>query len=140
MPKRTILICGLILTLVVWEVATLAQPQNNLPLAEPQAKNADPAHLEFEIVESIDAEYLGDTPAHTGRRGGLTFQPHIALGDPVFRGDKKIGRVSSVTWDRARGGLTIELSPHPLMRIAVGDVAWVDVTEKNKGSDELADN
>lgn len=139
MSTRAVLILGLILTVVVWEVATVAQSPNLQP-AEPAAKNADPAHLEFEIVESNDAQYLGDTPAHTGRRGGLTFQPHIALGDPVFRGETKIGRVSGVIWDRARGGLTVEINPHPLLRIAVGDVAWVDVTEKNKGSDELAEN
>lgn len=139
MSKRAVIICGLILTLAVWEVATMAQTQSPPP-SEPVAKSLDPSHLEFEIVESNDAQYLGDSPAHTGRRGGLTFQPHIALGDPVYRGNVKIGRVSGVTWDRARGGLTIELNPHPLLRIAVGDVAWVDVTEKNKGSDELAEN
>ena len=37
----------------------------------------------FEVIESHDADYLGDTPAHLGRNGGLTVRPHVALGDAV---------------------------------------------------------
>ena len=89
----------------------------------------------FEIIESLDAGYLGDTPSHTGRDGGLEFRPNVALGDPVFRGTvgregerpRRIGTVTRVVWERVSGGLSIEFDPEPLLRIAVGDEVWIDL-------------
>src|SRR5437763_16494434 len=57
--------------------------------------------LEFEVVHSFDAKYLGDTPGHMGRAGGLTTRrPRIALGDSVYRGEEKVGLVTHLDWNR----------------------------------------
>jgi len=85
----------------------------------------------FEVIESHDAAYLGDTPGHMGRDGGLTFRPNVALGDGVYRTEgEKVARVGSITrvvWDRVSGGLTVEFDPAPLVRIAVGEEVWIDL-------------
>lgn len=85
----------------------------------------------FEIIESHDAHYLGDTPAHAGKDGGLTVRPQVALGDPVYstRGDDDlvVGRITRVAWSRVSGSLEVEFHPEPLVRIAVGDEVWIDL-------------
>jgi hypothetical protein len=85
----------------------------------------------FEIIESCDARYLGDTPAHSGKDGGLTVRPQVALGDPVYRSldgkDQVVGRITRVAWSRVSGSLEVEFHPEPLMRIAVGDEVWIDL-------------
>lgn len=93
-----------------------------------------PAHgtvFWFEVIESFNAKYEGDTPGHIGRGGGLSLHPHVALGDPVYHKigdiDKAIGTVTGVVWERLRSSLTIEFRPHQDHRIAVGDEVWVDL-------------
>jgi hypothetical protein len=89
----------------------------------------------FEVIESLDASYLGDTPSHVGRDGGLEFRPNVALGDPVYRsarggGDEpplRVGRITRVVWERVSRSLTVEFDPEPLMRIAVGEEVWIDL-------------
>lgn len=89
----------------------------------------------FEVIESIDAAYLGDTPSHVGRSGGLDHRPNVALGDPVYRvttrGEERrsmrVGRISRVVWERVSRSLTVEVDPDPLVRIAVGDEMWIDL-------------
>ena len=90
----------------------------------------------FEVIESLDAAYLGDTPSHVGRHGGLEFRPNVALGDPVYRRAAeggaeakpvRIGSVTRVVWERVSGGLTVEFGPEPLVRVAVGDEVFVDL-------------
>ena len=85
----------------------------------------------FEVIDSHDAKYHGDTPSHVGKDGGLTVRPNVALRDPVYRTVNKtttvIGKVTLVQWDRVSGSLTVEFDPEPLHRIAVGDEVWVDL-------------
>ncbi|MFM7107293.1 MAG: hypothetical protein ACKOZU_01585 [Planctomycetaceae bacterium] len=85
----------------------------------------------FEVVESFNAKYEGDTPGHIGRGGGMTHHPHVALGDAVYHRigdeDKAIGLVTGATWDRLKGSLAIEFRPKEDHRIAVGDEVWVDL-------------
>jgi len=85
----------------------------------------------FEVIDSHDAKYPGDTPSHMGKDGGLTVRPNVALGDPVYRTVNQvttvIGKVTMVVWDRVSGSLTVEFDPQPLHRIAVGDEVWVDL-------------
>lgn len=105
--------------------ATSADAQATLPLA------AHGTPFFFEVIESQDAKYLGDTPAHMGKDGGLTVRPNIALGDAVYRTVNTstviIGKVTLVLWDRVSGSLTVEFDPEPFRRIAVGDEVWVDL-------------
>lgn len=91
---------------------------------------ADPAKFEFQIVESYDAHYLGDTPAHKGRHGLSGRRPDMALGDPVFRGDEVIGHVTSLVWDRAKDSLEIEFDPEPKTRITIGETVWIPIGAK----------
>jgi len=95
----------------------------------PAAKPGTPFF--FEVVESQDAKYLGDTPSHLGRDGGLKVRPRVALGDPVYRTvdstTRRIGTVTMVAWNRVSGSLTVEFDPQPFERIAVGDEVWVDL-------------
>ncbi len=99
--------------------------QARLPLA-PQGMK-----FEFEVIESHDAAYLGDTPGHMGRDGGLKVRPNVALGDGVYRtvSEKpvRIGTITRVLWDRVSGGLTVEFDPAPLVRVAVGEDVWIDL-------------
>ena len=102
-----------------------ADTQASLPLA------AHGTPFYFEVIESQDSKYLGDTPAHKGKDGDLTVRPNIALGDHVYRTTNTAtvitGRVTHVLWDRVSGSLTVEFYPEPLQRIAVGDEVWVDL-------------
>lgn len=88
-------------------------------------------HFAFEVIESFNAKYEGDTPGHIGRGGGITLHPHVALGDTVYHrigeADQAIGVVTGATWDRLRGSLNIEFRPKNDHRIAVGDEVWVDL-------------
>ena len=104
-----------------------------------------PAHgtrFWFEVIESFNAKYQGDTPGHVGRGGGLSLHPHVALGDPVYHTigdvDKPIGSVTGVTWERVRGSLTIEFRPHEDHRIAVGDEVWVDLNPADRTTSATA--
>jgi hypothetical protein len=99
--------------------------QARLPLAPHGTK------FRFEVIESHDAVYLGDTPGHMGRDGGLTVRPNVALGDGVYRTEgeasRRVGTITRAVWDRVSGGLTIEFDPEPLTRVAVGEEVWVDL-------------
>lgn len=124
-------VAALVLTLTAlaspspYPQAVAADTQAGLSLAP----HGTPFH--FEVIESHDAKYLGDTPAHMGKDGGLTVRPNVALGDPVYRTANNstavIGRVTLALWDRVSGSLTVEFDPEPLVRIAVGDEVWVDL-------------
>lgn len=104
-------------------------------VVDPRARVREhPAHgtrFWFEVIESFNAKYEGDTPGHIGRGGGLSAPPDVALGDPVYQKvgdmDKPIGSVTGVVWERLRDSLTIEFRPHEDHRIAVGDEVWVDL-------------
>jgi hypothetical protein len=88
--------------------------------------------FEFEVIESFDAKYEGDTPGHIGRHGELgDRRPQAALGDAVYRGDKKIGTVTSLRWSRGHGSLEVEFDPEPKTRIEVGDVVWMKLDDAN---------
>ncbi len=115
---------GLIAVALTWQ---RSHSQAQQPVREPAASDsAKGGKFEFEIVESVDAQYLGDTPGHHGRNGGLDKRrPRLALGDPVFRGNEKVGMLTRITWDRTGGSLDLEFDPMPLVRINVGDVVWV---------------
>ncbi len=84
--------------------------------------------FEFEIIESFDAKYLGDTPGHIGHAGGLgDTRPQVSLGDPIYRDQEVVGHVSNLFWSHFKGSLTVEFHPAPLTRIAVGDIVAVDL-------------
>ena len=106
-------------------VASAEDAQSRLPLAPHGTR------FLFEVIESHDAAYLGDTPGHMGRDGGLKVRPNVALGDGVYRTDgettTRVGTITRAVWDRVSGGLTVEFDPEPLRRIAVGDEVWVDL-------------
>jgi hypothetical protein len=99
---------------------SLEAPTANLVLARPGTK------FQFDVIEMFDAKYQGDTPGYLGRSGGLAgIRPHIALGDPVYRGEEKVGSVTNVVWSRTQDGMTIEFDPNPLTRVTVGDPVWL---------------
>ena len=87
----------------------------------------------FRVVESFDARYLGDTPGHLGREGGLgEDKPDVSLGAPVYCGDEKVGEVTRLAWDRFKESRGVEFVPKPYrvdssgrmlepLRIAVGE-------------------
>lgn len=105
-------------------------------LGQDTAATAQEARFEFEVVESFDAKYLGDTPGHHGRSGGLgNRRPRVALGDPVFRGDEQVGVLTQVVWDRSRGSLDLEFDPQPSVRVCVGDVVWIHVDGPPDGAE-----
>ncbi len=110
----TLLIAG-------WQVWSVGQQ----PGGE-KAKQGGGNRLEFEVVSSFDGKYLGDTPGHMGRVGGLTTKkPRIALGDKVYRGEDIVGLVTGLEWNRTNTSLDIEFDPVDHARICVGDAVWL---------------
>ena len=106
-----------------WQSWAPAQPPTGSASLKPAAKGA---RFTFEVIESFNAKYEGDTPGHIGKHGGLeSIRPHVSLGDPVFQGETRVGTITGITWDRVRGSLTVEFDPEPMQRIAVGDTVWL---------------
>lgn len=100
----------------------------------PPSASGDGKRLMFDVVQSFDAKYEGDTPGHLGRAGGLqTMRPNVALGDPIYRGDQQVGKVTWLTWNRINGGLDIEFDPEGQTRIAVGDEVWMALDGRTVG-------
>jgi hypothetical protein len=115
----------LLICLALTQISSSGQQANDPP-DSPVAKPG--TRFNFEVIESFDAKYLGDTPGHMGRAGGLEkIRPSIALGDYVHRGDDKIGVITTIEWQRVQGSLTIEFDPLPLQRVTVGDKVWIDL-------------
>lgn len=124
---RAIAIVG-VSTIVAWGMATDSEPPQEPVMAAPQHGT----RFQFEVVESFDARYAGDTPGHVGRGGGLVGRPHVAIGDAVYHvahdSPQPIGVVTGATWDRLRGSLTVEFRPTRDSRIAVGDEVWLKMS------------
>ena len=95
----------------------------------PAAKTPDGRaanRLEFDVVESYDAKYLGDTPGHMGRAGALNdVRLKIALEDSIYRGEDVVGRVTGLHWNRTNASLDIEFDPVDHARVCVGDRVWM---------------
>lgn len=122
---------GAIFCVAIWLVfgMNVTQSKAVTPDAESHFQLAPPGtRFEFEVIESYNAKYEGDQPGHKGRDGGLVqYRPHVALKDPVYRNEKKVGTISSIIWDRVSAGLTIEFDPEPNARVSVGDEVWIDL-------------
>jgi hypothetical protein len=125
----TLCLCLVVAAVAWWGAgvtpARALDAQTALPFAPPGTA------FHFEVIESHDAAYLGDTPAHIGKDGGLTFRPRVALGDAVYRtqdGQRTtVGRITRVEWNRVSQSLEVEFEPEPLQRVAVGDEVWIDL-------------
>ena len=131
---------GIVAAVAAWQFGTLSQTA-----ALGQSKSAStpapdaPAHarFEFQVNESVDSKYLGDTPSHRGRSGLKGKTPNLALHDPVYRGKVKVGHVTALQWDKLKEALDVEFNPEPFVRISVGDTVWVviDVSEPPRSED-----
>jgi len=87
---------------------------------------ANRSRFEFLIVENYDAQYLGDTPGHLGKAGGLGHTaPNIALSDPVYQDKVLVGKVTRLVWDEAKESLQVEFDPDPGRRIAIGAAVYI---------------
>lgn len=94
--------------------------------SQPPPKATGVRRVEFEVVESFDARYSGDTPGHIGRQGELKdARPLIALGDPVYRDEVPVGYVTRLEWSRVHGSLEVEFAPLEKTRIRIGEVIWL---------------
>jgi len=120
--EMTLLAVGIVGVSLGWHTLSSGQQP-----AEKAAKaTADPNRFEFEVVQSFNAKYEGDTPGHVGKNGGLENRRlQVALGDAVYRGQDKIGIVTGLGWSRTHGSLEVEFDPIGEVRICVGDVVWL---------------
>jgi hypothetical protein len=111
---------------VGWQIWSLGQqPRVDKSSGEKSTKVVG-NRLEFEVVHSFDGKYLGDTPGHMGRTGGLTGpRPRIALGDKVYREDEVVGIVTNLELNRGNNSLDIEFNPVDRARVCVGDTVWL---------------
>jgi len=128
-----VLIASLGVTLA-WQLLSNGQQ----PSAGKVNSQATANRLQFEVVQSFDAKYEGDTPGHVGRAGGLQNRRlRAALGDSIFRGDQKVGTVTGLTWNRTNGSLDIEFDPNTDIRVSVGDEVWMflDGSEATRASE-----
>ena len=123
MQRRMSYVGGIFVILILLSGWQLSGQQ---PAAEKAKSKADSNRLEFEVVQSFDAKYEGDTPGHVGRAGGLQSRKlKAALGDTIYRGEHKVGTVTGLTWNRTNGSLDIEFDPAEDTRISVGDEVWM---------------
>ncbi len=124
--RKTIAVAGGIAAAYLsWQLTTAAQPT---AAGGPRPPNVTRSRFEFEVVESFDGKYLGDTPGHLGRNGGLEgIRPNVALGDPVYHEEQKVGTITSIIWSRAKGSLDVEFDPEPLHRISIGEIVWIAI-------------
>jgi hypothetical protein len=108
--------------IIGWQLLSSGQQ----PAAEKTKESA--SRLEFEVVHSFDAKYLGDTPGHMGWVGGLTTRrPKVALGDRIYRAEEQVGIVTGLDWNRANNSLDIEFDPVNHARVYVADAVWVQL-------------
>jgi hypothetical protein len=126
MTRRQIELALLAVGIVVVTFAGRSLSSGQQPAAKAAKAPTDLNRFEFEVVQSFDAKYEGDTPGHMGKSGGLqNRRPQVALGDAVFRGEEKIGVVTGLNWSRTNGSLEVEFDPVGDARICVGDVVWL---------------
>ncbi len=92
---------------LAWQWSGAAQPA-------PAPVPVNRTRFEFLVVESYDAQYLGDSPGHVGRSGGLGQEaPDIALDDPVYHDNTRVGKVTRLVWNEAKQSLQVEFDPEP---------------------------
>lgn len=92
------------------------------------------ARITFDVVQSYDAKYAGDTPGHLGRAGGLDrVRLNVALQDAVYRGETKVGVVTGLSWNRTNSSIDIEFDPVGDVRVAVGDEVWMAADGRQAG-------
>jgi hypothetical protein len=115
-PKAAILAIGGLAGYLAWVWSSSAQAP---------ATPGNSGRFEFLVVESFDARYLGDTPGHLGRASLGRNSPRVALGDPVYRGSTKVGKVTHLVWNEANESMEIEFDPEPKERIVLGEAVWV---------------
>jgi hypothetical protein len=109
-----------------WQVWLIGQQPGVEKSAAEKTTKVTGNHLQFEVVQSFDGKYLGDTPGHMGRTGGLTGpRPRIALGDKVYRDGEVVGVVTNLELNRGNNSLDIEFNPVDRARICVGDTVWL---------------
>lgn len=128
-PKINVVLVavGVLVVTLGWRARSSGQQ----PEANAVRAMADPNKFEFEVVQSFDAKYDGDTPGHVGKSGGLANRrPQVALGDAVYRGQQKVGVTTSLGWSRSYGSLEVEFDPVADVRICVGDVVWLALDGK----------
>ncbi|HZN36702.1 MAG TPA: hypothetical protein VFB80_22890 [Pirellulaceae bacterium] len=117
--RLLLLVAALLAPALGWQVWLAGQ--------QPAARTQPASNrFEFEVIQSYDARYQGDTPGHMGRSGGLENRKlQVALGDPVFRGEQQVGKVTGLGWSRPHGSLEVEFDPLPAVRVCVGDSVWI---------------
>jgi hypothetical protein len=119
---------------VLAAVPVLATYQLSPSRAQQVAATA--TRVEVAVVQSFDARYLGDSPGHIAHGRIGKERPDVALGDPVYHGDRLIGKVTGVTWDRTKESIEVEFDPEPFEldergrpaapnRVAVGLDVWI---------------
>lgn len=114
---------AVLLVMFGWQAWILGQ---QLAGEKGKASGGNPSRFEFEVIQSFNAKYEGDSPGHIGRSGGFTDRrPRAALRDAVYRGEEKIGVVTGLTWNRVQGSLEVEFDPVADVRISVGDGVWL---------------
>lgn len=112
-----------------WQAIRAQQPAETKPLPA----KSDPNRFDFEVIESFDEKYEGDTPGYIGKYGGLEQKrPRVALHDPVYMGEEKVGSVTGVRWSRAFNSLEVEFTAEKDAEICVGDEVWLAMREKKK--------
>ena len=124
--SRLAALLGAVTVIVVsWGLPEWAVSQVSEPLFEGD-------RFTFDVIESFDARYDGDTPGHMGLNGGLgEVRPLVAIGDPVYRGECQVGVVTALKWGRAHGSLEVEFDAAPKVHVSVGEVVWLRLGGKS---------
>ena len=73
-------------------------------------------HARLDLTVDVTGD-LETGAHHTAEDTGLPLGQALntALGDPVCREERRIGKVTGLSWDRAKDLLTVEFDPEPAM-------------------------
>ena len=109
------------------------------PVQEPPKQQPPQSRTKFifQVSQSFDAKYFGDLPGHIGKGAFHGGEPDVAMGDPVYRDNVRIGVVTGLKWDWTRAALEVEFDPEPFeidmdgkplprrVRVTCGQDVWI---------------
>ncbi len=86
---------------------------------------SDNQRIALDVVKGSDGKYTAVSTVALQKIHLDRSDCGVASGDAVFRGQTKIGWITSISRSVSENSLTIIFAPEPSERVAVGDIVWI---------------